>query len=125
MSDDPELKVTLICKDCSNQYGRWRPQCPTCGTKTPARDYASPSAPATQPKLTRTKLVTATLRRVRAIIVRLSSCIVCRRAGAKLTCPHCDERIHKGCLSLHHVECKAFQVLRAAEIVKLDMKEKS
>ena len=119
MSDDPELKVTLICGTCSNQYGRWRPQCPACGTRTPMRDYAQPLKAGT---LQKKKVFRVTHRReiVLGRKLRLSACIVCRRAGAKVMCPHCDERIHKGCLSLHHDACKAFQVLRAAEIAKLE-----
>lgn len=103
--------MTVICKDCAFQYGRWRPQCPTCGTNNPNVDVyttgvGGPSG---------TPVRAARERAPRAPKRARLACIVCRKGGArKLRCPHCDERIHKACLVMHADDCAAFQLEREA-----------
>lgn len=93
-----EGKMTVICRACQHHYGRWRDHCPTCGTATPPEPRA----------------VVAARRRPRDAHARRSKteCIFCRQRGAKETCPHCNELIHKYCQSLHENACKQFQIER-------------
>lgn len=103
-----ELRMTLICPCCSNQYGKWRPQCPACGTPRPEQKTERVEAKDRRlDDMRRIKQRRADAREKKKLA---KECIVCRRGGAKLKCPHCEEKIHKGCLSLHADDCAAFQV---------------
>ena len=53
------------------------------------------------------------MRRRRA---RDNDCIFCEKKGATEVCPHCKERIHKTCLTLHSRMCEEFQKQRIASI---------
>lgn len=101
-----ELTMTLMCKMCSNQYGAWRPRCPTCGELTPV------TASAAAPRVNRPRLVVSHER-------KQDECILCRRRKAKDRCPHCNEAIHRNCLGVHKDDCEKFQVERAAEIARV------
>lgn len=96
------LTMTVVCKDCGNQYGRWRSHCPTCGTATPVTKREDP------PVVKRMKE-----RRLRQEV--LGRCTVCRRGkNLELKCPHCAEAIHPMCLRLHAEGCRHFQAEREA-----------
>jgi predicted ATP-dependent serine protease len=96
-----ELTMTVICKTCSNQYGKWRPRCPACGE--PNTQPATFNAP---------RVVEPSLIPRSAIIKRQPKreCIACHQGGAKKTCPHCNELVHAACLVLHAEACAEFQV---------------
>lgn len=98
-----ELKITLICKTCENQYGKWRSHCPVCRTPTPkTEEFNTP------------RVVVARKQRDSK-----SQCIFCRHRGAKHECPHCNEKIHRTCLGLHAPECQQFQIEREKLIKQL------
>lgn len=109
-----ELKVTLICKCCGNQYGKFRHRCPACGTHTPASQLETFNTPRA------VQAAPAKPRKAREQKPKKNECILCRRAGAKAQCPHCNERIHPGCLSLHATDCATFQVTRDQAIKTLN-----
>lgn len=98
-----ELKMTMICGTCSNQYGLWRPRCPTCGTSTPISKRVEPE-----------RLNTPRMHERRA-----DECIFCRRRKARETCPHCNEPIHRDCRGVHVIDCAKFQLERSAEIARV------
>ena len=102
-----ELKMTVTCKACEHQYGAWRERCPACGTLTP------PPPKAERERTARER--NAETRAVKQRVRSLTECIFCQLRGAKETCPHCDEKIHRTCLRLHVGDCERFQeTLRAA-----------
>lgn len=98
------MKMTVECQ-CGNVFGRWRPRCPACGEATP---YAAIQPVAQRP---------AAVRREKRV---KDPCILCHRKKAKVACPQCGERAHKGCLVLHLPICAEFQQQRAAELAKLE-----
>ena len=111
MNGDKELKLTVICRTCQYQYGRWRPRCPTCGEQAPL----PPRAPTVE-------------RPPRARRGRTHACIVCRRTvkGRKATppprCHFCQELIHAACLRMHAASCERFQLERDVELQRLGAK---
>lgn len=112
MKTERPLTMTIVCRDCTNQFGAWRAHCPACGTLAPraAREaLLQPHDDATTPK-----------RVVRAPRVCETSCTFCFRRGAKDRCPHCNELIHKNCQGLHNAPCLEFQVQRLSAINALD-----
>jgi hypothetical protein len=84
------------CKSCSHLYGAFRDRCPACGTRKPPTPNKFRNAP---------KMI-VNVRRRRA---RDNDCIFCYKTGATEVCPHCKERIHKTCLTLHARMCEEFQ----------------
>jgi hypothetical protein len=104
-----ELKMTVVCKACENQYGAWRPRCPTCGTSTPIRVQEEQRKAAAPPRAVRERQRKA------------NDCILCRRRVKNAQrCPHCDEPIHRSCLHLHGADCAKFQVERVREETRLN-----
>lgn len=98
------MKMTVIC-ECGNEYGRWRPRCPACGTSIPVEQIQTIAARINPP------------RQKKAV---KDPCILCHRKKAKIVCPQCGERAHKGCLALHLPICAEFQIARKAELTKLE-----
>ena len=95
--------MTKLCERCQYQYGLWRAHCPGCGLHNDQRDAAI-AAPATalRQAVRRTKLRTKAR----------TGCVFCEAPGAKHTCPHCDEPIHRNCRGQHEPACAQFQVER-------------
>lgn len=108
------LKVTKLCERCQYQYGLWRLRCEACGLPNKDRDAAL-AAPATQQPRGGSRIRASVREHVRA----KSGCIFCHAAGAKHTCKHCDEPIHRNCRGLHEPACQQFQVERRAAEAKL------
>jgi hypothetical protein len=102
-----ELKMTLICKTCTHQYGAWRPRCPACGTSTPVSQQQPASFNPPRPTKARSEK-------------SKTECIACRHRGAKERCPHCNELIHTTCLTVHVDDCKQFQVEREAMLKQVN-----
>ncbi len=111
MSDD-ELKLTVICPTCQNQFGKWRPRCPACGT--PYHAPASFNVARVQERKRRDPVARVAKQEPK------NACIACHRRGGKKTCPHCNERAHPSCLVLHVPECQAFQLALADAQRRLD-----
>lgn len=107
-----EKVMVITCKTCGNEYGRWRSQCPGCGTATP--------------EAVRVKEERETRKASRPRSSSKPQCILClstRRQKRMVRCPSCNEPIHKKCLKFHEESCKLFQVQVKAEYKKLGMKE--
>jgi Zn finger protein HypA/HybF involved in hydrogenase expression len=104
-----EKKMTIDCGTCGDQYGRWRPRCPACGTQTPASAFDRAAELLKPPRESRAK---------RERERKPHECILCRKrvkANKKGTsCPHCNEPIHVACLELHRNACLQFQFEREA-----------
>lgn len=101
-----ELKMTVVCKSCDNQYGAWRAQCPACGTRSHYKE-PEPERPA------RVKRSEATRP------PREHECILCRRGNSQERCPSCNEEIHTRCLKYHIEPCKQFVAERDAILAAL------
>lgn len=99
------LKMTKMCERCTHQYGLWRPRCEACGLANKDREAAC-AAPVTQQR--RGGATIAARVRARAKM----GCIFCHAPGAKHTCTHCDEPIHRNCRGMHEPACESFQVER-------------
>ncbi len=91
------MTMTRKCT-CGNDYGLWRLRCPACGTTND--QWTDANARAT------TLAFHARERQVR------NECIACHNGGAKETCPHCSEHIHRNCKGMHLEDCRKFQVER-------------
>ena len=109
-----ELRMTIVCKACNNQFGAWRTHCPACNESVPrsVRDAMLAPRPSEVGKAPREPKH----RRVKNV---RHQCTFCRRANADERCPHCNEEIHAVCRRLHDVDCALFQVEREAELRKL------
>ena len=104
-------QMTLTCHQCEYEYGRWRPQCPACGTPCElSRNERLGIAPE-RVKQERTK-------RFKRLVA--DACAFCRCGHATLTCPHCHEQVHRECLELHRSPCLAFQLGVEQETRKLE-----
>jgi hypothetical protein len=102
-----ELKMTVVCRSCDNQYGAWRPHCPACGTKS---HYRAPEPEKKEPRQKRSEAQRPK---------RDNECILCRRGGSQERCPSCNEEVHTRCLKYHINPCKQFVAERDAIIAKL------
>lgn len=91
----------VSCKSCTHLYGAFRERCPACGTRKP---------PVSR-KVMKQRQSAPLHRRRRA---RDNDCIFCEKKGATEVCPHCKERIHKTCLTLHGRMCEEFQLKQLA-----------
>jgi hypothetical protein len=101
--------MTTACKMCGHEFGKWRPQCPACGT--PYEQERSFNEVRIERRKAERKLeADDPIGRILERRQPKNQCIVCRQGGGKLKCPHCNECIHKGCLTLHADDCAAFQV---------------
>lgn len=102
MSQGRELKMVRVCDGhggCGNEYGRWRPRCPACGTLNdkPIETFNAPALK-TSGRSTKERKDPE------------DACIVCRRSSCGTRrCPHCEELIHKPCLRMHAQDCARFQ----------------
>jgi hypothetical protein len=98
-----ELKMTVVCKSCTHQYGAWRDRCPACGTDTPRAPVFN------APRVTPARRVTPASGPL---------CIFCQLGSRKTmaTCEHCNEPIHPTCKSLHADSCQQFQRDRVAAL---------
>lgn len=122
------MTMTIVCSHCSNQFGLWRPQCPTCGWAVPSDVHRKAMDPVgTEARERRAR--SAETREVKRVVrTRTDLCIFCRRPARDRKrhttfCPHCQERIHDQCLRLHHEACADFQIGREDALKKLGMKE--
>lgn len=109
-----EPTMTIACKDCSFEYGRWRPRCPACGTLAPDNAMKPFNPPAQL----------APRREREPKQPRADGCVLCQRRvkpKQEARCPHCNERVHKNCLPLHQVPCQTFQQGRQDELKRLGM----
>lgn len=98
-----ELKMTVVCKSCDNQYGAWRTHCPACGTMS---DYRAPEPErAKEPRQKRSEAQRPK---------REHECILCRRGNSQERCPSCNEEVHTRCLKYHLDPCKLFVAEREA-----------
>lgn len=97
-----ELKMTVVCRSCDNQYGAWRTHCPACGTTSHYK------APAPEKKERHQKRSEAQRPK------REHECILCRRGNSSMRCPSCTEEIHDRCLKYHIDDCVKFVLERDA-----------
>lgn len=100
----------ITCRSCKHIFGDFRKSCPACGTHRSWRDIDKTQQRNAPP-------IKQQSRRRRA---RDNDCIFCYKKGATEVCPHCSERIHKTCLSLHGRMCEQFQKERAEVAAKKD-----
>lgn len=95
MSDEKKPSIWMVtCSRCSNEYGSFRPQCPTCGLPSPP--LAKPE-PKDEPRRARRKKE----RKPRERKLSKSACSFCTMRGAKTTCLTCDSLLHRHCVALH------------------------
>lgn len=99
-----ELTITLICKDCSHQYGRWRPRCPACGTPKPVEEI-------------RREVKLTTKQRERKPRMIKKPCAMCGLGGAKRLCLVCGASLHRHCLTVHERRCK-FEFVSCEDVGK-------
>jgi ribosomal protein L37E len=94
--------MTLICKDCGDQYGRWRPRCPACGTVNPEPEQEALEVMSRQERSKVRKFPVAP----KAPKLVKKPCHVCGLGGAKNLCLVCGFVMHKSCRSIHELRCK-------------------
>lgn len=113
------LKMTKLCERCQYQYGLWRHHCPGCGLVNKQQAEAV-AAPVPQRRANPFRDAKARVKqRAR------TGCIFCHAPGAKHTCPHCAEPIHRNCRGQHEDACAQFQVERKAAEEKLHGHDKA
>ena len=79
--------MTVTCRMCKHEYGRWRRTCEACGNPSPASVIK--------------ELEWVQVRAHRPRQLSRTACGFCTLRGAKVQCPTCGKSFHKTCLGTH------------------------
>ena len=109
MKPDPSSLVT--CRDCRQQYGRWRMRCPSCGTSNDQRVGLADAVAAFHAKDNPTEARIKPPAYVKPVVKQRAAdeCIFCRQhVKDGMTCTSCQEPLHRRCVNIHMASCREF-----------------